>query len=593
MSATITLAPPPRLRELTQALLLLLLTLLVSYGSLRLSRVGGGVASVWIANGLLAGVLLLTPSAVWRRWLLASALGQALARMLIADPAQVMIALVLVNVGEAWLVAAWVRLRQGEIRDVRSLGALSQAAFVATLVACAVSASLATPVLMPVVTTSVASTWVSWYLAHLLGMVIFATLTVCLAQPKVRLLGRPGFRIDYFACIALLLVAVSVMFLQTGYPSLFLGYVPLALLAFRHGLSGMLSGILLLGVASGTAAIFDTGPFALIPGEKTTSHLLFWQLYLAGGCLLAYPITVAVTTRRQADRQLAASRAQLQAIADNLPARIARFDRDGRYTFANKLARQMAPPELELVGHTLREVRGEEHFALIAPRMAAVLRGEAQAFEDESERESKRRDYREEFVPDIASDGSVQGFYSLTFDITQAKQTERELERLARVDALTGLPNRRHLNEALETAVVRARRTNSALLLLSLDLDHFKQINDTLGHAAGDEVLKVFGERIRDSVYDVDLVSRQGGDEFHVLVQYSPTAEVGSMIAARIIEAMRAPILLAGQPHIVHASIGIGLHHPVQSALQLQALADQALYEAKANGRGTWQLRKG
>lgn len=593
MSATIALAPPTRLRALTQVLLLSLLTFLVTYGSLRLSRVGGGAASVWIANGILAGLLLLTPAASWRRWLLASALGQVLARLMIRDPALVLIGLVAINVGEAWLVAAWVRLRQGEIRDVRSLGSLSKVAFVATLVACAVSASLATPVLMPMVTTSVAWTWATWYFAHLLGMVIFATLTVCLAQPKVRLLGRPGFRVDYFACIALLLVAAAVMFLQNSYPLLFLGYLPLALLAFRHGLSGMLSGILLLALASGMAAIFHTGPFVLIKGEHTAANLLFWQLYLAGGCLLAYPTTVAMTMRRQADRELAASRAQLQAIADNLPALVARFDRDGRYTFANKLARQTAAPGVELIGKTLREIRGEDIFATLAPRMAAVLRGEAQSFEVESEALGRHVDYRAQFVPDIGIDGSVQGFYSLTFDITQAKQTERELERLARVDTLTGLANRRHFDEALETAIVRARRASAALLLMSLDLDRFKQINDTLGHAAGDEVLKVFGARIRAAVYDVDLVTRQGGDEFHVLVEYSPTAEVGKLIANRIIEAMKTPIELAGQPCVVRASIGIGLHHPVQSALQLQALADQALYEAKASGRGTWQLREG
>jgi len=166
-----------------------------------------------------------------------------------------------------------------------------------------------------------------------------------------------------------------------------------------------------------------------------------------------------------------------------------------------------------------------------------------------------------------------------------------ELERLARVDALTGLANRRQFDEALEGAVARAVRSGAALMVLSLDLDRFKQINDTLGHAAGDEVLQEFARRVGAAVYDVDRVARLGGDEFVVLVEYSANAEAGERMATHIITAMQPPIALADGSSVQAAtSIGIGLQQPVTSALQLMALADKALYEAKGRGRNTWAI---
>jgi diguanylate cyclase (GGDEF)-like protein len=130
-------------------------------------------------------------------------------------------------------------------------------------------------------------------------------------------------------------------------------------------------------------------------------------------------------------------------------------------------------------------------------------------------------------------------------------------------------------------------------MLLSLDLDRFKGINDNFGHAVGDAVLQEFGQRLRRTVYDVDLVARLGGDEFVVLVDYTPRADVAGLVAQRILDVMRPPMHLG--PHVIQAgtSIGIGIHQPVQSAGRLLALADEALYAAKARGRNCWELRSG
>jgi diguanylate cyclase (GGDEF)-like protein/PAS domain S-box-containing protein len=299
-----------------------------------------------------------------------------------------------------------------------------------------------------------------------------------------------------------------------------------------------------------------------------------------------------MTERRRFERQLGASQAQLQAITDHLPALVARFDRDVRYVYANPRSREMASG-IDLIGKSLPDLRGPKHYAQFKPYVDAALRGEAQEFETWLETSSGRIELRAQFVPDRTADGRVQGFYSMSFDITASKAAERELERQARVDALTGLANRRHFEEDLSAAVARATRTGAALLALSLDLDRFKQINDSLGHAVGDEVLKEFARRVRASVYDVDLVARLGGDEFVVLVEYAPTAEAGERIARHLLDAMVPPFEIDGRDVPVATSVGIGLHQPVVSAAALMALADKALYEAKARGRNTWSLCRG
>ena len=294
-----------------------------------------------------------------------------------------------------------------------------------------------------------------------------------------------------------------------------------------------------------------------------------------------------VSERVRAQQAQQAIELQLRAITDHLPAMVARFDRDARYTYANARSRGMVAG-VELVGKTLMELRGPEHYAEIAPYVEAVLRGEPQEFDTWLGAAERRTELHTQFVPDLGADGQVNGFYSVSFDITEAKRLERELAKLARFDPLTGLANRLQFEERLRRAVSRATRTGAPLMVLALDLDHFKQVNDGLGHAAGDEVLKEFARRLQAAVYDVDTVARLGGDEFMVLVEYSATRDSGELMASHIVAAMRPPIELPSGPVHVATSIGIGIQRPVRDGESLLACADRALYEAKAKGRGTW-----
>lgn len=177
---------------------------------------------------------------------------------------------------------------------------------------------------------------------------------------------------------------------------------------------------------------------------------------------------------------------------------------------------------------------------------------------------------------------------SVARDITERKLTEAKLQQLAHYDSLTGLPNRRLFQESLSKAIEQADALGLQVVLLYLDFDHFKDINDNYGHAAGDELLWGVGQRLLATLYPRDSVGRLGGDEFGIILLTPRNAESAIRAAERIHEALCSPIELAGQSVNVSVSIGISLY-PTDggNAAELARDADMAMYEAKRSGRNT------
>lgn len=173
--------------------------------------------------------------------------------------------------------------------------------------------------------------------------------------------------------------------------------------------------------------------------------------------------------------------------------------------------------------------------------------------------------------------------------MTTLRENQRELDHLASHDSLTGLPNRRVFHDRLEHALARARRTGEHLALLFIDLDRFKEINDSLGHAAGDIVLREVAERIRLEVREIDTVARLGGDEFIVLLDGTGGAEAVAGIAQKILDALAPAICHDSGDLKIGASIGISqFPQDATSATELAASADRAMYKAKSGGRNRY-----
>ena len=177
-------------------------------------------------------------------------------------------------------------------------------------------------------------------------------------------------------------------------------------------------------------------------------------------------------------------------------------------------------------------------------------------------------------------------------DITDRHRLEEAVQSAAQTDPLTGLANRALLGERLSRAVARCRRGGGQIALLYLDLDRFKEVNDSLGHVAGDALLKDFAARLRRSVRASDAVARFGGDEFVVLLEDVKARDNAARIAEKIVEEARQPLRIDGREIVATASIGLAYGDGSEDEDALLRRADAALYDAKAAGRNCYRLAR-
>jgi diguanylate cyclase (GGDEF)-like protein/PAS domain S-box-containing protein len=192
----------------------------------------------------------------------------------------------------------------------------------------------------------------------------------------------------------------------------------------------------------------------------------------------------------------------------------------------------------------------------------------------------------------LLDDEAVGGIVLNGRDISERKAFEEQLERQAFHDPVTSLANRALFNERVRHALVRARREHATVAVIFLDLDDFKTINDSLGHAAGDEVLLEVAKRLATSIRATDTAARFGGDEFAILLEDTAGPEDAADIAERIVEFLKKPLHLDGKEILVQASLGIAMidHAATVDADELIRNADAAMYIAKRDGKGSYRL---
>ena len=327
-----------------------------------------------------------------------------------------------------------------------------------------------------------------------------------------------------------------------------------------------------------------------------------------------------ITARRQIEQALRDSEARYRSIVELAQEGIWTIDADAKTTFVNaRTAELFGYSAEEMIGRHLSEFMDEDSWRAAAAGLDRRRQGTPERFD----RRFRRRDGSELWAhlaasAIVADDGSYQGALALVTDITARRSAETELTRLAWHDALTGLPNRAGLVERLGDALTRQARTAATVGLLFVDLDRFKAVNDSLGHAAGDQVLAQAADRLRRVVRDADTVARFGGDEFVVVAEHL-TGDGGAVdLAKRILAALADPITVGGLDIVVTASIGIALADPpaigrpppgastaagrhkddrapasrdrTPAAEVLLHHADMAMYQAKARGRNCWQI---
>ncbi|WP_066059329.1 sensor domain-containing protein [Robertmurraya korlensis] len=194
-------------------------------------------------------------------------------------------------------------------------------------------------------------------------------------------------------------------------------------------------------------------------------------------------------------------------------------------------------------------------------------------------------------VPYFNESGALVRVDGVITDVDQRRKAEEQLQQYAYYDYLTGLPNRRLFDKKLTIALENAKQEKKKVMVLYLDLDRFKYINDSLGHAVGDQLLQIVGKRLKGCLYDEDVISRQGGDEFAVLIENIIDDCAFEDIPSKILQVIQQPIMLNKMKFTLSASIGISVYPDHGANVDsLIMKADQAMYLAKEKGKNTYQV---
>ena len=333
----------------------------------------------------------------------------------------------------------------------------------------------------------------------------------------------------------------------------------------------------------------------------TDLALMVGHVYKVAGFWMLYRTIVADSIRtpyqRLADsrQRLRASEEELRTITDSIPAMVAFVDCDQRYRFVNRnYERWLGLKPEQMLGRLAREVYSEEHYAALQPCLERALAGQTFAVDHRVNgiTYARGRWLNIVYMPKVGADGSVSGVYILSSDITDIMVAERRALFLAEHDELTTLPNRTAFQSAVSKALEYSARDTSRFAVIFVDVDRFKVINDTLGHAAGDHLLQTLAARMKQVVRGKDLVARMGGDEMCLLLNDVRDASHASEIAERILAALRVPVeLRSGMQHHVTVSAGIAIFP--QDGTDVETLlrhADIAMYRAKAAGRDGYAL---
>ena len=302
-----------------------------------------------------------------------------------------------------------------------------------------------------------------------------------------------------------------------------------------------------------------------------------------------------ITAQKKREWRIQQSRKMLQLVIDSIPQRVFWKDTNFVYLGCNRAAAVdagVAHPH-DIIGRTDFDLSWSASAPLYRKDDIETLHsglGKVNYEESQIHADGTSSWLRTSKIPLADMDGNTVGLLGLYEDITERKRIEERLRQLAHYDVLTGLANRAFFLSHLERAISTRRRQHAPLVLMYFDVDHFKTINDTYGHDAGDALLRAFAERVTETVRELDIVARLGGDEFALILEGVPNAEEAKHIGSKLVDAVRRPFTFGGRTLAVTTSIGIAFYEAGMEPEELIRRADQAMYSAKRAGRNRFEV---
>ena len=303
-----------------------------------------------------------------------------------------------------------------------------------------------------------------------------------------------------------------------------------------------------------------------------------------GGVIGVSVFSQDITARKQVEMALRQSESRFQKLLSLVPDMISIQDTDMNIVYSNWSGFAAVPEEKRILGTKCYQTyRGYDRECRDCHARSVLY---TKAVHEEERALSDGRWARLRVAPILDDENNVAFFVEWIRDITERKQAEKKLERLAAVDDLTGLWNRRYFMNALDHEMERARRYGQCFSILTIDIDHFKVVNDTHGHAAGDAVLQHMAGLLKDGLRQTDMPGRVGGEEFSILLPNTGLEDAASLAERLRMTIEKTPAVYDGQA--LHFTVSIGLadyHRDSGSIDELMLQADKALYKAKEIGR--------
>jgi PAS domain S-box-containing protein len=323
---------------------------LACWFSVNFTHLNRPVSTIWIASGLLTGVLISSERRLWIGYLVAAFAGQLIARTIHGDAWYLTLGLGLNAILESWMVAFALVYFVGDLNSPARIKRVGQVAVCSNLCANALTAVIAASILAIAGAASFVSVLGTWFVAHVLGMATFATLTAVALHRGRRLLGRPGRRLEFALTLALIAAVCLAVFTHSRYAPAFLIYPPLLYCIFRNRFDGVVLGITIVVIISITLTLTDNESAQLVMGFGEAEDVLLLQLFLAVTCLLAFPIAIVLAETSYLTLGLRESERRYRVIADYASDLVVRIGADGQRLYISPSAKEMLgwdPDELK------------------------------------------------------------------------------------------------------------------------------------------------------------------------------------------------------------------------------------------------------
>jgi len=539
-------------------------------------------AAIWLADAILLAALLHLPRRAWSWILLAGIVANQLANDVTRgfDAAHVMYGVI--NAGQVLIAATLIRMGPSKnlISDLPSLGRFLLAA---GLIAPAIGAVLGSLVSWWLYDQPIVPSSIRWFASNSLGLVV-ATPFVKGALDgslKASLQQQSNSQKRNMAgALLIFTLVVHVTFSQPQLPLLFLPVCALVMVAIWLGRVGVEIAVLILAAVATGVTINGYGPLNLL-GYDDFRMVVFFQVYLGVLLVMGMVVVTIVTARSDAMAQLADREQMLRQLLMHRKDVTMSFDAKGRCTFCGG-------PTKSLLGLEVDEILGR-NIVELAQRVAVPLAMlDAQeyslspkAFALEFQLSNSCKTWVEGSMTPIVIDECLTSSVVTLRDITSQRLKSDDLQRRAHTDELTQTLNR----AGFERRVERALTDTGPVTLALIDVDELKRLNDTYGHASGDEALVVVAEIIAAHVRDGDAVGRIGGDEFAVL--FRGGADAALVACRRICSCVSDTEIFATDRRLMHVTVSCGVAEltRAESRRDLFEAADRALYEVKRQGR--------